>query len=53
MVSKNKKIKVILAFGLSKSGKTTIITAVLGYKMKKTIINGIPTIQTNRSKMKK
>ena len=31
--------------GLSKSGKTTITTTILGFKLKKTKIKGIPTLQ--------
>ena len=31
--------------GLSKTGKTTITTAALGFKLKKTMILGMPTLQ--------
>jgi hypothetical protein len=31
--------------GLSKAGKTTIMTRLMGYEMKKMKINGIVTIQ--------
>lgn len=34
-------------FGLSGAGKTTLITRCLGYKMKKTRIAGISTVQPN------
>lgn len=31
--------------GLSKAGKTTIMTRLMGYEMKQMKINGLPTIQ--------
>ena len=39
------KVKVILLFGLSKAGKTTLITRLMGYKMKKMRVAGITTVQ--------
>lgn len=40
-----KKIKVILLFGLSKAGKSTLIARTLGYEMKKMKVKGLYTIQ--------
>lgn len=42
---KNKKVKIILFFGLSKAGKTTLITRLLGYRLEKRKIHGIYTLQ--------
>ena len=42
-----KKIKVVSFFGLSKVGKSTLIKGLMGYKMRKTKINGIRTIQVS------
>jgi GTPase SAR1 family protein len=50
-VKKNKKIKIILAFGLSKAGKTTLIKRLMGYTMEKTIIDGIYTIQAAKGQV--
>ena len=47
-------MRVLLFFGLSKAGKTTLITRLMGYKMKKIKMEGIYTIQPeNPEKMKK
>jgi len=45
VTKKGKKLKIILMFGLSKAGKTTLITRLMGYEMKNTYHGGIPTIQ--------
>ena len=42
----NEKDKVILFMGLSRSGKTTLITRLMGYEMKEIQINGIYTLQS-------
>ena len=42
----NDRDKVILFMGLSRSGKTTLITRLMGYEMKEIQINGIYTLQS-------
>ena len=49
--SQKNKIKdqaAIVMIGLSKCGKTTMTTAALGYKLRKTTIKGMPTLQSIR-----
>ena len=38
-------MRVLLFFGLSKAGKTTLITRLMGYDMEKIKMDGIFTIQ--------
>ena len=45
MLNKGKKVKVILFLGLSKGGKTTIITRLMGYEMHEIKKEGVYTIQ--------
>lgn len=44
-VRKNKKVKIILFFGLSKAGKTTLITRLMGHTLERIKINGIYSLQ--------
>ena len=38
----------VVFIGLSKSGKTTLTTSILGFKLRKTFISGIPTLQSKK-----
>ena len=44
--NKIKKEAGLVMIGLSKSGKTTLTTAALGFKLRKTTIKGMPTLQS-------